>query len=128
MSCGCRKLEILNEHHKGTGVPLCGVIRNVYKARARKMNLPWSLTNAQFAALVASNCHYCGGPPSNVTSSRKQYMGSSFTYNGIDRKNNSLGYVEENVVPCCKMCNWAKGKMEYEGFIAYLERIKIFRT
>jgi len=41
---------------------------------------------------------------------------------GIDRKDNSSGYVESNVVPCCEVCNKAKLCMGYEEFIAYLIR------
>ena len=45
-------------------------------------------------------CHYCGAN----------------TENGVDRKNNDLGYINENVVPSCASCNASKGTMSYEDF------------
>lgn len=53
-------------------------------------------------------------------------VGGNLTYNGIDRKNNTLGYLPDNVVPCCKTCNWAKGKKSYEEFMEYLRRVVNF--
>ena len=43
-------------------------------------------------------------------------------YNGIDRKDNALGYVEGNVVSCCKFCQYAKRDLPYEEFVAHLAR------
>jgi len=36
---------------------------------------------------------------------------------GLDRLDNRLGYVKENVVPCCKDCNDRKGALEGAGLI-----------
>jgi hypothetical protein len=49
-------------------------------------------------------------------------------YNGIDRKNNRLGYFSANVVSCCVVCNKAKRTMPYEEFVAYLIKAGGFQT
>ena len=41
---------------------------------------------------------------------------SSFTFNGIDRKNNNLGYTYDNCVTACTTCNKAKNSMTIEEF------------
>ena len=41
---------------------------------------------------------------------------SCYLYNGIDRKNNFLGYTLENIVPCCEKCNRAKHIMNLTEF------------
>lgn len=46
----------------------------------------------------------------------------SFVYNGIDRVDNSVGYVLSNCVPCCSTCNRMKGTMSSEEF---KEKIKL---
>ena len=40
-----------------------------------------------------------------------------YTYNGIDRKDNNLGYEKANCVPCCKRCNQMKNDMTMDEFI-----------
>ena len=43
-----------------------------------------------------------------------------FIYNGIDRKNNDMGYRLDNCVSCCTLCNRRKGGMEYAEFITWI--------
>ncbi len=42
----------------------------------------------------------------------------------IDRKDNLLGYSKENSLPCCFVCNRAKGNMSYKNFILWIKAIK----
>lgn len=41
--------------------------------------------------------------------------------NGIDRKDNQLGYEILNVVSCCKICNIAKNDMKICEFLSWIE-------
>ena len=128
VSCGCHKLRVLRQNGERNRLPLGVSARNEifhrYKAQAKYRNLPWALTKEQFTALVSGICHYCGVPPCTMWTRGPV----PFAYNGVDRKDNAVGYLEGNVVSCCKTCNWAKGRVGYNEFIAYLERIKIFRA
>lgn len=47
----------------------------------------------------------------------KKIVYGPFTFNGIDRLDNSGGYVSGNIVSCCQRCNMAKGKMSAGDFI-----------
>jgi hypothetical protein len=49
------------------------------------------------------------------------------TYGGIDRKDNTIGYVVGNVVPCCIVCNRAKMDLPYEAFLAWLGRVTAYQ-
>jgi hypothetical protein len=80
----------------------------------------FELTDAQFASLIHGNCFYCGCPPA---SHQLVALKHELTYNGIDRKDNSQGYIEGNVVSCCSVCNNMKGTMSTEEFIAHLRKI-----
>ena len=54
-------------------------------------------------------------PPSNIHKSA--YNTGDFTYQGIDRVDNTQGYHMVNCVPCCKKCNQAKLAMSKEELI-----------
>ena len=85
-----------------------------YRNHAKDRNIEWALTRASARAIMEMNCHYCGSPPANVY--RNVDSGAEFFYNGIDRVDSSAGYVEGNVVPCCKMCNVAKSDHALDKF------------
>ena len=53
----------------------------------------------------------------------KKKVMDHYIYNGIDRKNGTLGYFLENCVSCCRPCNWAKRHMSYDEFMAYLQQL-----
>ena len=46
-----------------------------------------------------------------------------FKYNGVDRVDNTIGYNNDNVVPCCKICNNSKATMTIEEWILWLQKI-----
>ena len=71
-----------------------------YKLAAVKRGYAFKLKQAEFISLLHKPCHYCN----NIAT-------------GLDRVNNKKGYLSSNVVPCCKLCNFMKGKMEQEEFI-----------
>lgn len=93
-----------------------------YKKGAEVRKIEFALSDDEFRALVSSNCSYCGAPPSlSVKSSVKSI--SDVVWNGIDRVNNLFGYTSNNVLPCCRTCNVAKGTMNSLDFIIWANRI-----
>lgn len=101
-------------------------VRRTYERTARERKLKFELSDAEFEALLAGNCTYCGAAPSNrhsvMTTAGRPYPGEQFGYNGIDRVDNDVGYVTGNCVSCCADCNRAKRKMELPQFVAYIIR------
>jgi len=94
-----------------------------YKKKAKKRSLTWNLSLDNCKHLIAQNCIYCGSPPNRY---HKTKYGAEILYNGIDRKDNSLGYEIDNVVPCCKFCNFAKHKHSMEEFQAWLDDLTAY--
>lgn len=80
-----------------------------YKMQAKMRDLCWELDDKCAEALVVQNCNYCNFLPNPV--------------NGIDRKDNSLGYTKDNSVPCCHKCNRAKMDMKYDEWNDWIERL-----
>lgn len=93
-----------------------------YQNSAAARGHEWGLTSEQFRSITQESCHYCGAPPSKKT--YNSHCNGQFTYNGLDRKNNDLGYTPDNVVPCCSRCNYYKGRKSYTEFIAWIARIR----
>lgn len=121
-SCGCwrkehaRKLNILPE-----GVAAFNALISAMKRGAKNRGLRWGLTDKQVASLTKRPCYYCGARPSQVSSPTPDT--GAYIYNGLDRVDNDEGYVEENVVPCCKMCNYAKQTMTVGEFKAWATKL-----
>jgi hypothetical protein len=84
-----------------------------YRHSAKRRNLVFTLTDEIFDTLIAGDCYWCGGPPSNRHTSDAGY---SISYNGIDRLNPDIGYDIENCVSCCAVCNFMKSDLTLEQF------------
>lgn len=84
------------------------------KNNCRQRGVALTISREEYLALAASACTYCGAPPKNRVplprSTGKTTDSFIFLYQGIDRKDNALGYVPGNCVPCCGKCNSIKGK------------------
>ena len=93
------------------------------------------LSIEEFYYLSQMNCFYCEGKPNNIfnkpktdkKSSKKAKLTKGFVYNGLDRVNNNLSHIKENVVPCCKYCNFAKSKLTLNEFQEWIIRIQIYQ-
>lgn len=99
---------------------------------ARLRGLGFNITLDFFSKQCHEPCHYCGGTDRNSISIRSKragkYIIKNFRYNGLDRKDNSKGYTEDNCVPACIVCNRAKREMPYDEFIGWLESLVVFRN
>lgn len=85
-----------------------------YRRAALKRGYKWELTEEQFREVTSSPCAYTGQLPAKsfIAKSGEVYM-----YNGIDRKDNTKGYIMENCLPCCAEVNRMKMKIPYDRFI-----------
>lgn len=99
---------------------------SAYRKGAEERCLPFDLTPDQFKTLTSQSCSYCGVAPSQIRRNRTHGKGYQFNgdylYNGIDRKDNKLGYTIENSVPCCGMCNRAKDILSEQDYLFWLQR------
>ena len=117
-SCGCLKPNRLPY-----GVAAFNRMIANKRFSAKERGLSWELIDAQVQELSGQPCYYCGQLPSNEVGHAR--MNGSYTYNGLDRLDSSEGYVWGNVVPCCKVCNRAKGEMSLAQFRAWGKRLYV---
>jgi hypothetical protein len=82
----------------------------VYCRSARDKNLDFKLSLTDFTILTEQSCYYCG-----IVQERG--------FNGIDRMNSEVGYVTDNCVSCCQMCNYMKASLSVDAFLGRVEHI-----
>lgn len=128
-SCGCllketaskrfidynREKEVLPD-----GIAARNIIISGYKTDAKRRNLCFELSIERTVELFLGSCYYCGVLPYNECS--VSYANGSFTYNGIDRVDNDLGYIDSNVVSCCFICNQSKMARKVDEFISWIHK------
>lgn len=78
-----------------------------FKTGAETRNLDFQLSNEEAKILLHESCYYCGKPHAD----------------GIDRIDSNKGYIKENCVPCCRICNIMKNKFSTEVFFSHVKSI-----
>lgn len=71
-----------------------------YKQNAKNNGLIFSISKEEFEKIINESCYYCNK-----------------TGYGIDRIDSKKGYIKENIVPCCSMCNFMKQEFNFNQFI-----------
>lgn len=135
-SCGCadkerkigNKYSLNNKNHNKnpTFEGFSGTLFGHYKRQSKRRRLEFSLSLEFFREIIKKECIYCGKLGNNILNQgghggRRQY--AIFTFTGIDRIDSSKGYSENNCVPCCKTCNYAKRIMTQQEFYDWIDRV-----
>ena len=83
-------------------------IFSVYKRNSTQRNLDFKVDLSFFKKLWGTDCHYCGCKMETI---------------GLDRVDNSVGYIESNLVQCCWTCNKMKNTMGIKDFTSQCVKI-----
>jgi hypothetical protein len=129
-SCGCLQKEIASKiFRKEEGINGFNSAKREYKRHAKQRNLDFALSDDILKKLFTSDCYYCGSKPINLIKDPRATTEFSknnlFYYNGIDRVDSTKGYIVDNVVPCCKICNWMKREFTKKEFINHIKNIML---
>lgn len=89
-----------------------------YKNGAIHRGLVFELSETECLLLFAGRCHYCGALPRE-----KRHFNRVVRQNGIDRRDSSIGYISDNCVSCCTLCNYAKRNLSVEEFKKWIVRL-----
>lgn len=81
---------------------------NAYVKAARKRGYVFYLPISMFKFYWKKHCYYCGEEMKKV---------------GFDRKNNSIGYLISNIVPCCGQCNRMKMVLDGDTFLSHCIKV-----
>ncbi len=121
-SCGCLSKEYLKIGYRESSR---NRIYRRYKGDAKRRGYTFNLSISEFECITGRSCAYCGTSPRTIQ--KADGHNGCFVYNGIDRVDGDLGYVKGNCVPCCKTCNYMKGKLTHEEFLSRIDIIKNYQ-
>jgi hypothetical protein len=79
-----------------------------YRSGAKRRNLKFEITKAEFSLFEGEPCFYCGGEVLPIS---------------LDRVDNDKGYEVDNVVSCCHICNSFKHVFDDKLFLDHVEKI-----
>ena len=77
------------------------------KGQAKARDIEFTLSKDQFMSIVYTSCSYCG----------------STEKIGVDRIDNTKGYVNGNVTSCCPVCNRMKATHSATDFLSHINKI-----
>jgi hypothetical protein len=120
-SCGCLLKELIrnkNIANKPIGESAKNHVYLHYVHDAISRGHEFNLSPEFVREITQKPCFYCGSLHGNIM--RNRFGRGDIAYTGIDRVDSSMGYTEDNVVPCCKHCNSAKGKRTTEDFLSWI--------
>lgn len=151
--CECGTKMLVRPYSLKRGLESCGCAQNIrsrklnvglnqkfssYKRDARVRNLEFKLSFEEFSKLLTGNCSYCGQEPkewnpylkengkysSTGEKLNKEYVKRlTIKKNGIDRKDNSIGYTNNNCASCCETCNMMKKSLGDQEFLEHINKI-----
>ncbi len=83
---------------------------SVYKSKCKMKSIEFDLTLEVFDQITKLKCYYCDSLENNGI-------------NGIDRIDNNLGYTQNNITPCCQICNYMKNNLSKDLFFEQIIKI-----
>lgn len=114
-SCGCQTLGKFRPRNVIKDAKVNALYAHHKSASKVSRGIEFALTPEEFYSIVTKPCTYCGG-----VSAAKLGM-------GVDRVDNSKGYILDNCVPCCKQCNKAKNILTVQEFYDHIKKIHEFQ-
>lgn len=122
-SCGC--FGSRNSVYKINQKPPTESAKNSYyswyKQQSTRRKINFSLTKEEFLNVVAQNCFYCNEPPKESCYNKTSH--GIYKCNGIDRIDSKIEYKINNVVACCKKCNYAKNEFTQTDFFEHTKKL-----
>ena len=81
--------------------------RNSILGNAKTRGIEVCITDEDIKSLISKPCYYCGKEKSD----------------GIDRLDSTKGYIHNNCVPCCSICNKMKNHFSLDTFLNHIDKI-----
>lgn len=121
-SCGCLKADLIRQN---MGKPIEDLAARHVLNSCKRHTPTTDLTLENVKSLIYTDCFYCEMPPELVGRSWERPIadGRHVWRIGIDRVDNNKGYFMDNVVSCCKDCNYIKRNHTPKQL---LQRLEVF--
>ena len=79
-----------------------------YKSDAKSRKIDFNISLEEFSTFWKKPCSYCGDNIETI---------------GVDRINSRLGYSIDNIISCCKSCNYMKLSDDVEVWLSKMKKI-----
>ena len=135
--CDCGNKKVMSSHNLTVGgTKSCGCLGHTkleygeaafnqlyatYLISAKRRKLVFELTKEQFREFAKSKCCYCGTAPYQAY--YRSNGNGEYVYNGVDRMNPDVGYIKDNCVACCGICNKMKMNLSVREFVSQVFKI-----
>lgn len=123
-SCGCLRRERFEKYamnggrsKRPLGERTIWALFSTYSAGAERRGIPFDMSFDMFKEVTSSECFYCGACPTEEYGPFRRKGESGVKLMGIDRVDNSVGYTDDSVVPCCTICNLMKRDLTVDEFV-----------
>ncbi len=93
-----------------------------FKSTANTRDYAYTIDFEEFKYITSLPCIYCGGY-NDPTFIQEVVSGEVDLFTGIDREDNEYGYIYENCVSCCSVCNYAKQGMSRAEFAEWVTTV-----
>lgn len=127
-SCGCLTGDLISASSRlpdNQGAK--NKVFSHYMCGAKDRGHEFSIQKDEFMSFISNDCYYCGAKPKEATiikpDDNNGRRSRTITYNGIDRIDNSKGYVKGNCVTCCSSCNYSKRIMLVDEWLDLCARV-----
>jgi hypothetical protein len=121
-SCGCSSHGFMAFNRNDYGESSYNQLYRRYKVNALNKCRVFDVSNEEFRKITKEDCYYCGSKPMKIMKATKVCYGE-YIYNGIDRIDSNKGYIKDNIVPCCGICNYAKSNTTQEDFLKWVKKV-----
>lgn len=82
-----------------------------YKRSAFRRGILFDISENEFRSYQGMSCNYCGEKLDRIR---------------LDRVDSGKGYTGENLVSCCKTCNFLKGSLKADEFLRHVCKVYLY--
>lgn len=123
-----KMINVIDEYNYPINKEYNKLITKIYKhfiRQSKRRKVLFDLDINNFQKILEKNCIYCGRTGENkYNTGEKRYKGlENLLFMGIDRIDSSIGYVENNIIPCCGICNKMKMRMNQQDFYSWIDHV-----
>ena len=104
-----KRISLVRKKRYQTQTSVFWYKRLIEGAKIRKHEV--GITLEEFSRITSTPCGYCGESKKRI---------------GVDRIDNSKGYIKGNIVAACKICNYMKRSYSIEEFLNHVKKIAKF--
>jgi 5-methylcytosine-specific restriction endonuclease McrA len=103
------------------------ILKTSIQHGAKRRGYSYELSFDQYKDIVTRPCYWCGIEPPLKNPKGERMPTLPAPAHGIDRLDNAVGYIYNNCVASCQICNVAKNNSSVADFRSWIEKIYLYQ-